>query len=73
MLVEAPDNPGGSRAYMCHTAPADVGPDSSYRCHSCSNTSYRNVTNYMLLIRVLGLEFCYIVGTTESKKMMEHS
>lgn len=36
---EAPGSPGGSRVCKCHTAPADVGPGSSYRSHSCRNDS----------------------------------
>lgn len=38
VLVAAPSSPDGSRACKCHTAPADVGPGSSYRCHSCRKT-----------------------------------
>lgn len=50
VLVVAPGSPGGSRACMCHTAQADVGPGFSYKCHSCRNTSCVNGCEKRLFI-----------------------
>lgn len=50
---EAPGSPGGSRVCKCRTGPADVGPGSSYRSHSCRNDSDKPQTGTAGSLRFL--------------------